>query len=111
MSSSALLAFRSLSAHQQQLIELTAGTELRCVEGSVDVHLGYTGLSITLTAHQSIRIPQSQWASVSSEAASRISLSATPDECVQAEKNRQGLGGLWRLLAARLMVRRGPRAA
>ena len=109
--SSAQPLLLSVPAHQEQLVQLDAGTELRCVSGSLRVRFGHAGMVHNLSAGQSVRLPDAQWVSFSTTGDIRAALRAEAPLAVQAEKNRQGLFGHWRSLAARLMVRRGPRAA
>lgn len=101
----------SIAAHQEQLVQFDAGTELRCVSGSLRVRFGHAGVVHSLSAGQSVRLPDAQWVSFFPAGTARATLRAEPAPVVQAQKNRQGLVGHWRSLAARLMVRRGPRAA
>jgi len=103
-------SYRSSSPSQGSLLQIAAGTELRCTRGSL--LLRASGMTRTLAIGQALHIAQDQWVSIETGADGRFSLEAAPLAATrQAQKNRQGLGGLWRLLAARLMVRRGPRAA
>ncbi len=109
--SSATSYLQSIAAHQEQVVHLQAGTELRCVSGSLDLRLVFAGTDHSLRAGQAMRLSDDQYVRIASNDAARYSLETEPVQPGQAEKNRQGLDGLWRSLAARLMVRRGPRAA
>lgn len=105
------LTLQTVAAHQEQLVYLPAGTELRCVSGSLRLHLLYAGMTHSLCAGQTVRLADAQYARIESPNAARFSLQSEPADAIQTQKNRQGLMSLWRSLAARLMVRRGPRAA
>jgi len=110
MSSSNPLSI-SVAAHQEQVVHLDAGTELRCVAGLLNVRFGHAGVVHTLSTGQAVRLPETQWVAISASNASRVLVQAQPGQDGQAQKNRQGFVSLWRSLAARLIVRRGPRAA
>jgi hypothetical protein len=104
-------SFSSIAAHQEQLVFLEAGTELRCVAGQLTARFVHSGVTQVLFNGQAVRIADAQPVRIEAVTAAHFSVQTETAPADQAQKNRQGLMGLWRSLAARLMVRRGPRAA
>ncbi|MES2183487.1 MAG: hypothetical protein V4505_02980 [Pseudomonadota bacterium] len=117
-----------LAARQERLLYLDAGAELRCRSGHLLVRFGGdaagtapSGRVSALGRGQALRMAAPQWATVEATEASQVELWPAPEAAAapeaphcaaaQAQKNRQGLGGLWRWCAQRLTIRRGTRAA
>ena len=117
-----------LAARQERLLYLGAGAQLRCRSGHLRVRFGGdaagispSGMASALGHGQALRMAAPQWATVEATEASQVELWPAPEAAAvpeaphrtatQAQKNRQGLAGLWRWCTQRLNVRRGTRAA
>lgn len=96
--------FQALAAHQERQLYLAAGTELRCRQGSLQLRFTVepAGAVLALATGQAVRIPAAQAVLVTATAAAQLEVLGT-DLPAEAQKNRQGLAGLWRWCAERLV--------
>ncbi len=104
--------FQALAAYQERTLYLAAGTELRCRQGSLQLRFTVepAGAMLALATGQGVRIPAAQAVLVTATASAQLECIGEPLPA-EAQKNHQGLAGLWRWCTERLLVRRGPRAA
>ncbi|QHI97189.1 hypothetical protein GT347_03860 [Xylophilus rhododendri] len=110
---------QSIAAHQEQLIHLETGSEVRCVAGSLRLQLVHEGLAMTLSAGQATRVPAAQWVALEGLQGARFSVQCHADEVASqpvlpVQQGRAAQAGIWHTVAAalaRLTQRRGPRTA
>lgn len=108
----------ALGAHQTQLLALRAGTELRCLQGRLQLQVWHTAvagaspMTWSLPSQGAWRCPHDGWVSLCAEGphGARYGLQAAPElatdqhtdlEASRAKKNRPGLidlGRWWRAL-------------
>lgn len=96
-------SFQTIAAYQQRLMNLDAGSELRCRQGAIEVRFTLTGAVVNLSEGQAIRVSDTQCVAIASIHGGGFWLEQPVAQTVQAQKNRQGLvamaARLWRSLA------------
>ena len=96
-------SFQTIAAYQQRLMNLDAGSELRCRQGAIEVRFTLTGAVVHLSEGQAIRVSDTQCVAIASIHGGGFWLEQPVAQTVQAQKNRQGLvamaARLWRSLA------------
>ena len=96
-------SFQTIAAYQQRLLNLDAGSELRCREGAVEVRFTQSGTTVNLSAGQAIRVSDTQCVAIASIHGGGFWIEQPFTLPAQTQKNRQGLvalaARLWRSLA------------
>jgi len=96
-------SFQTVAAYEHRLMNLDAGSELRCRQGAVEVRFTQSGAVLTLSAGQAIRVSDSQCVGIASIHGGGFWLEEPVSPIAEAQKNRQGLvamaARLWRSLA------------
>ena len=95
---------QTVGAHQQRLMNLGTGSEIRCVRGALQVRFTETGSVFMLLPGQAVRVADEQIVAVESTGSSQFRLEQIhPVVFSQTQKNRQGLVALatrlWRSFA------------
>ncbi|MCZ2496181.1 hypothetical protein GN316_05380 [Xylophilus sp. Kf1] len=92
--------FQTIAAHQQRLMNLDAGSELRCRKGAIELRFTHSGTVVRLSAGQAIRVPDTQCVGIASVHGGGFWLEQPVVQKVQTQKDRQGLVAmatrLWR---------------
>ena len=98
-----ITSFQTIAAYEQRLMNLDAGSELRCRQGAIEVRFTLSGASVNLSAGQAIRVSDTQCVAIASIHGGGFWLEQPVGKIVQTQKNRQGLvalaARLWRSLA------------
>lgn len=98
-----ITSFQTIAAYEQRLMNLDAGSELRCRQGAIEVRFTLTGSAVNLSAGQAIRVSDTQCVAIASVHGGGFWLEQPVGQVVQPQKNRQGLvamaARLWRSLA------------
>lgn len=96
-------SFQTVAPYQQRLMNLDAGSELRCRQGALEVRFTLTGAVANLSAGQAIRVSDAQCVAIASIHGGGFWLEQPSRQIAQTQKNRQGLvamaARLWRSLA------------
>lgn len=95
-----ITSLQTVGAYQQRLMNLDAGCELRCLNGTLQLRFIETGSVFSLLPGQVIRVADPQVVAVESTEPSQFWLQqqGAPALIDRTQKNRQGLAAL----AARL---------
>lgn len=97
-------SFQTIAAYEQRLLNLDAGSELRCRQGAIEVRFTQSGTAVNLAAGQAIRVCDTQCVAIASIHGGGFWIEQPVTLPAQAQKNRQGLvalaARLWRSLGA-----------